>query len=170
MRFIMIFSKGLEMKFLNKDVIIKGGWMGGFAVLYFLLIRPLRALYSKNVVYEILLSSQFSIGNIESAFHSSRRVLITYLNDGSEMVLSHIPQFGFFFLCGMLGLIFFNASRRSTIGLVLFQLVVELLVFFLFWVGIHYSIAGFIISDFLITYLSPLGCLGFVVFASLSRE
>lgn len=154
------------MKVLNVDFIKKVGWMGGFAVLYFLFVRPLRDFYTEKIVYEMLLSSQFSVGNIDSAFHSARRVLITYLRDGNEMVLSLIPQFGFFFLCGVIGLIYFKASRKIYLSLILFQLIVEILVLFLFWLGIHHTITGFIISDFLITYLSPLGCLGFVVLAS----
>jgi hypothetical protein len=69
----------------------------------------------------------------------------------------------------MIGLIFLKAGRNTYISLVVFQLIVELLVLILFWLGIHYTVVGFIISDFLMTYLSPLGCLGFVVYVS-SRE
>ena len=140
--------------------------MTGFTAIYFILVRQIRTFYSKEVVYEMLLNSQGSIGNIVSAFHSPRRVLITYMNDGHEIMLSHIPQFGFFFLCGIIGLIFINASRSTYIGLISFQFVVEFLVFSLVWLGIHYSVTGFIISGFLMAYLSPLGCLGFVVLAS----
>jgi len=146
------------------------GWGTGFTFFYFLVIRPLRALYSEQFVWEFILSSQRSIGNITSAFHSPRHVLITYISNGNEIVLSHIPQLGFFFLCGMIGLIFFKGGRNTYISLVMFQVIVELLVFLLFWLGIHYTVAGFIISDFLMTYLSPLGCLGFVVFVSMRRS
>lgn len=146
------------------------GWMAGFTILYFFVIRPLRGLYSEHVFFDLLLSSRSSIGNITSAIPSSRQVLITFLSNGNELLISHIPQFGFFFLCGMIGLIFFKAASKAYMGLIVFQLIIELLVFFLFWMGIHYTVAGFIISDFLMTYLSPLGCLGFIVFVSISSN
>lgn len=152
------------------EVAKRCGLMAGFTVFYLFFVRPMRAIYSEYVVYEGLLSSQSSIGNIISAFHSARQVLITYMSNGNEMVMSHIPQFGFFFLCGMVGLIFFKAGRNAYLGLVVFQLVVEIFVLIFFTVGIHYTTGGFVLSDFLMTYLSPLGCLGFVVFVSMSKN
>lgn len=139
-------------------------------MLYFFIVRPMRALYSDEVVYKILLSSQYSVGNIASALTGVRKVGITYFTGNTVTDLSYIPQFGFFFLCGIMGLIFYDARRNAFTGLILFQLAVEMLVLFFIWLGIYYSVTGFILSDFLMTYLSPLGCLGFVVFASLSRE
>lgn len=156
------------MKYNFLNITKRAGWIVGFILLYFFVIRPLRGIYSEYVVFDFLLSSQASIGNITSAFHSPRQVLITFLSNGNELVISHIPQFGFFFLCGMIGLIFFNAGSKAYLGLGLFQLITELFVLFLFWLGIHYTVGGFIISDFFMTYLSPLGCLGFIVFVSMS--
>lgn len=154
------------MKVSIPEILKRVGGMAGFILLYFSTVRPLRALYSEEIVYERIFTSQYSIGNVTSASHSPREVLITYMSNGTEIVMYHIPQLGFFFLCGMLGLIFFKASRRAFIGLIFFQVAIEILVVLLFLLGIHYTVSGFIVSDFLMNYLSPLGCLGFVVYVS----
>jgi hypothetical protein len=154
------------MKISGKDILGRLSGVIGFILIYFYIIRPMRAIFSQKIIYEGLMSAQTTIGNIIFIEHGQREVKINFLNNGSEIVLSHIPQLGFFFLLGAIGLIVFNASRRTYYCLILFQVIVEIIVIILFWLGIHYTTFGFMVSDFLMNYISPLGCLGFVVYVS----
>lgn len=162
------------MEFTYPKIIQRVGEMTGFSVLYFYGIRPLRAYYTEKGVNEMILAGHHTLENIISIESSMRRIVLTYMSDGSEMILSYIPQLGFFFLFGILGLIFFRAGRKKYISLILFQVITEVLVLLFLWTGLQFTTTGFILSNFLMIYLSPLGCLGFVVWASgarsLSRE
>jgi hypothetical protein len=133
-------------------------------VAYFFAIRPLRALHNEYVVYSILLNSSENWGLANEAFLVPRSVLIHFASGESELVLAYMPQFGFFFLFGMLGVLYFLPSIRTILILPALQAVIEVLVLVFLLAGIHFSVAGFIAADFMIVYLSPLVCLGFVVF------
>ncbi len=131
---------------------------------YFIVIRPIRAFHNEYVVYSAMLNSSENWGLANEAFLVPRSVLIHFASGESELVLAYMPQFGFFFLFGMLGVLYFLPSIRMILILPALQAVIEVLVLIFLLVGIYFSVAGFIAADFLIVYLSPLVCLGFVVF------
>lgn len=148
----------------------RAGLMAGFFLLYIFAVRPLRALFTRNVVHRGIFSSETSTGNALEVAAETRSVLITYLAGGSEISVTYIPQFGFFFLFAMLGMIFFLPPKRFYRMLIGFQAAVELLVLILLWAGITVATLGFVLSGFLIEYLSPVGCLGFVVYLSIRNR
>lgn len=143
------------------------GLMAGFFLLYIFGIRPLRSFFSEKVVYQGLFSSESSVGNALSVTAEARSVLITYLSGGSEISVTYIPQFGFFFLFAMLGIIFFLPPKRLYMAIIGFQAAVEGLVLLFIWTGTYVASFGFVLSDFLMVYLSPVVCLGFVVYLSI---
>lgn len=132
---------------------------------YFFLIRPIRGWYSSF--------------NLESVFYSVREwpeylkeitldgltVNFYYINGGNELVYSYAPQFGFFFLLAVVGLIFFKAPVRLYLFLSLFHLIAEILALAGTYSGLKGILAGFITADFILLYLSPLVSLGFILIA-----
>ncbi len=148
----------------KKKLFVRFAAMLSMAAAYFIVIRPLRALHNEYVVYSALLKSAENWGLADAATIVPRSVLIHFTSGESELVLAYMPQFGFFFLFGMLGVLFFLPSVRLMLLLPALQAAIEILVLIFLLAGIHFSAAGLIAADFLIVYLSPLVCLGIVVF------
>jgi hypothetical protein len=144
--------------------------MALFFTIYVFAIRPLRDLFSSTVAGDIIFDNAGQAEGVLSAVVQTRSVIVTYLNGGTEMVLSYIPQFGFFFLLSMLGLIFFNPKLRLYGYLAGFHAGVEAAVLLSLVIGVQLTTGGFIFADFLMLYLSPLVSLGFVVYASLQSR
>jgi len=144
--------------------------MGGFFILYLKVIRPFRAIFSEEVVYKGLLSGEISLGNAYYIQSSARQVIITFVSGDLYMVLSYIPQFGFFFLLGMLGVIYFLPSLKVYLLYVGVLFFIEFLVLISIWVGVQFWVGGFIVSKLLIVYISPMICLGTVLFLYLNKK
>jgi hypothetical protein len=148
----------------GKSYFIKFTSMFLMGVGYFGAIRPLRSLYNEHVVYSVLFEGVAGLGNADSAELVPRAILLLYTRGEAELIFAYMPQFGFFFLLGMLGVFFFLPPARLILALPVMQLAIEFLVVIALAIGIHISVIGFVTADFLIVYLSPLVCLGFVVF------
>ena len=144
--------------------------MASFLVFYIFALRPFRNFFSKAIAGNLIFDDPESSAHLLYADIKVRSVTLSYLNGGTEMVLSYIPQFGFFFLLSMLGLFFFNPKLRLYGYLAGFHAGVEAVVLLSLVIGVHLSTAGFIFADFLMLYLSPLVSLGFVVYASLQSR
>lgn len=93
-----------------------------------------------------------------------------YLNAGRELVYSYAPQFGFFFLLAIIGLIFFQSSRRLYLLLMVFHLLVEIIAVMSTYLGVKGFMSGFMAADFLLLYLSPLVSLGFIFVAHQNKK
>lgn len=134
--------------------------MAVFLVVYFVAIRPFRGFFSENVIRPLFRGAE-SNPAIESVSFEARSVHI--LLESSEKIFSYTPQFGFFFLFGMLGLIWLNPNKKVYLALAGAQLSIEILVWAFLLTGMYITTAGFMAADFLMIYLSPLVSIGFIV-------
>lgn len=138
---------------------------------YFFLVRPFRGWYG----YFILENTIYTVREWPSYLNDITLDGITlnffYTSGGNELVYSYAPQFGFFFLLAVVGMIFFRAPGRLYLFLSLFHLLAETVALGSTWAGVRGFLAGFIIADFILLYLSPLISLGFVFIAhQISRK
>lgn len=135
---------------------------------YFLLIRPLRAWYGRLHLELIFQRAAEWPKYLNDITLDGITLNFYFQNGGNELVYSYAPQFGFFFLLALLGLIFFRPPKFFYIYLILFHLMAEVVAVSATWLALNGILAGFFIADFILLYLSPLVSLGFVVAAHLT--
>lgn len=130
-------------------------------VIYLWAWRPLRIITAEQVVTPVIqsLSEASTIDRMET---EGKKIVIFYPYDEGEKKLTYSPQAGFFFLVAVTGLLFVTLRIRYFGMLWLFHLFVELLVWGALWLGLRYSVAGYVIAGFLIGYFSPAVSLAFV--------
>jgi hypothetical protein len=139
-------------------------------VIYFTVVRPLRENLTSELVFPLLFNSQEALGSAFSIHLETRSIIYSYLYGSVEATSFYMPQFGLFFLIGILGLWIYRRGFQYYIGLFGFHITAEVVVYVCIGIGFYISVSGFIISDFIILYLSPLVSLGFVVYASLQSR
>lgn len=137
---------------------------------YFLLIRPLRAGYGRFSLESIFNRSAEWPEYLNDITLDGITLNFYFQNSGNELVYSYAPQFGFFFLLAMLGLIFFRPPKFFYIFLILFHLVAEAVAVSATWLALNGVLAGFFMADFILLYLSPLISLGFIFTAHLTTK
>jgi len=139
-----------------------------FILFYFTLLRPFRNHFSTWVVDWITTGNAADyILNVEIM---TRSFIVDYSALGTVLTVAYIPQFGFFFLLGMIGMIWFQSGYRLYGALTAAQIGFEILVLFSLWTGFNYSAAGLITANLLMVYLSPMVCLGFVLYLYLQKK
>lgn len=139
-----------------------------FLILYFTALRPLRNRFSSWVVDWI--TGNNSADYILTLQVMVRSFIVEYQIEETVLTVAYIPQFGFFFLMGMVGVIWFQPGPKVYGALVSAQLIFEFLVLGLLWVGYQYTVAGLITANLLMVYLSPMVCLGFILFLYLQKK
>lgn len=137
---------------------------------YFFLIRPIRSWYGSFNLESVFYSVSEWPEYLKEITLDGLTVNFYYINGGNELVYSYAPQFGFFFLLAVVGLIFFRPPLRLFLLLSLFHLIAEAVVLAGTYSGIKGVLAGFIIADFILLYLSPLVSLGFILIAHQLRK
>src|SRR5690625_7327876 len=75
---------------------------------------------------------------------------------GNELVYSYAPQFGFFFLLALLGLIFFRPRKFFYIYLILFRLMAEVVAVSATRFALNALLEGFFVADFIRVFLFSL--------------
>jgi hypothetical protein len=142
----------------------------GTVLLYFLGIRPLRVLFSEWVGSAIFQLQSESVDYIESVVRVGVTIDTTFIFQGTELVFSYAPQFGFFFLISVFGLNFLRPGIRIYLLLIIFHAFIELVSLGFTAVAFNGFPIGFVIADFLLLYLSPLVSLGFILFVILQKN
>lgn len=139
-----------------------------FLFFYFIALRPFRNRFSQWVVEWITTDNRAEY--ILDVQVMVRSFVVQYGIGDSVLTAAYIPQFGFFFLLGMLGVIWFLPGLKIYMALITAQIVFELLILFSLWIGYHYSVAGLVLANLLMVYLSPIVCLGFIMFLYLKHK
>lgn len=132
---------------------------------YFMVIRPIRRWYGYFNLESLFYSVNEWPAYLNDITLDGLTVNFYYLGGGSELVYSYAPQFGFYFLLAITGLIFLQAPLRFYLMLSAFHLFAELVAVAGTYSGIMGIRGGFILADFILLYLSPLVSLGFVFIA-----
>jgi len=142
----------------------------GTIFFYFWGVRPLRGWHSEWVGSVLFRFQSEAAGYVESVERTGITIDTTYVFQGTELVFSYAPQFGFFFLIAVLGLNFL--LPRFTIYLLLtgFHFLVEICSLGFSLIAFNGYPVGFVIADFLLLYLSPLMSLGFILVVILRRK
>ena len=132
---------------------------------YFFLIRPLRGWYGYFNLESVFYSVSEWPEYLKDITLDGITVNFFYESGGNELVYSYAPQFGFFFLLAVLGLIFFRSPIRFFLLLAAFHLMAEVLALAGTYAGVRGVLTGFIMADFILLYLSPVISLGFIFIA-----
>jgi len=139
-----------------------------FLLFYFTALRPFRNQFSQWVVEWITEGN--AAKHILEVQIIVRSFVVEYEVWNTLLTVAYIPQFGFFFLLGMLGVIWFLPGLKIYMALIVLQTMFEILILLSLWVGYHYSSAGFVIANLSMVYLSPMVCLGFILFLYLKKK
>lgn len=134
--------------------------MAVFFLFYFIAIRPFRGFFSETFIQPLFDGADLNPA-IQAITVEARSIYI--LLESSEKLFTYTPQFGFFFLFGMLGLLWLNPAKKVYAALTVALLSIELMVWVFLMIGLYVNTAGFMAADFLTLYLSPLICIGFIV-------
>lgn len=137
---------------------------------YFFLVRPIRGWYGYFNLETVFYSVPEWPEYLKEVTLDGLTVNFYYISSGNELVYSYAPQFGFFFLLAVVGLILFRAPVRMFLLLSLFHLIAEILALAGTCSGLMGILAGFIIADFILLYLSPLVSLVFILIAHQVRK
>lgn len=142
----------------------------GTVFLYFWGIRPLRGVFSEWVGSVLFHFQSEAVGYIESIVRIGITIDTTFIFQGTELIFSYAPQFGFFFLISVFGLNFLRPGIRIYLFLIIFHAFIEVLSLGFTAVAFNGFPIGFVIADFLLLYLSPLVSLGFILFVILQKK
>lgn len=140
----------------------------GTVFIYFRVIRPLRGWFSEWIGPAIFSPSSAAAEPIQSIAKEGITIHTTYIFQGTELIFSYAPQFGFFFLIAIIGLNFYRPGVKIYLFLAGFHLIIEVFALLLSNFAINGYPIGFIAADFLLLYLSPLISLGFILFVVLT--
>src|SRR6056297_3590910 len=123
---------------------------------YFWGIRPLRVAFSEWAGSVLFHFQSETVGYIESVERVGVTIDTIYIFQGTELVFSYAPQFGFFFLISVFGLNFLRPGIRIYLFLIGFHAFIEVLSLGFTAVAFNGFPIGFVFADFLLLYLSPL--------------
>ncbi|MEX0856896.1 MAG: hypothetical protein WD016_02020 [Balneolaceae bacterium] len=144
----------------------------GILIIYFFLLRPVRADINENILLPIIEhsvnnGSNTSIG-YEAGSRVSTRIFWGEVSSLNEFYIA-VP-FGLQFLIGMLGLVSIRADKKYYLALVIIQVVGGILTVSFFYLGALYLKYLLICADLTIRYLTPLCSLGTVPLAFIQKR
>ena len=142
----------------------------GTVFLYFWGVRPLRGIFSEWVGTLIFFTETGTDHTIMSVVREGVTIHTTYILQGTELIFSYAPQFGFFFLIAMFGLNFLRPGVQIYMYLAAFHLFIEILTIGCSYMAFDGLTIGFVAADFLLLYLSPLISLAFILFVVLKHK
>ncbi len=132
-------------------------------IIYFILIRPLRAEINRLFLTPVVshgISVNVNISSAEDSRSVSNAVLWGEDDEINELFVT-VP-FGLTFLVGIVGLLMIGSVPKFYGYLVMVQLLGGFLGILSFYLGAEVNLKFLIVSDFAIRYLTPLCSMGLV--------
>jgi hypothetical protein len=144
----------------------------GLVIIYFFLLRPLRAELNKYIYQPIVEKSMSQNERIYTDKEASSVSNYIFWSDGDAPphVLSIKFPFGLHFLLGIIGLVILGAKKSFYIYLVSIQVFGSLSALLCLYLGSLTIIQLLVISDLLLRYLIPLCSLGMVPLAFIYQK
>ncbi|MDZ7714581.1 MAG: hypothetical protein U5J95_00030 [Balneolaceae bacterium] len=153
-------------------VVRKAALMLLVIVAYFLMMRPAREYYHTHAVWPLAAHWIDSGADTSTSLEpkSSKSFYLTFSMDETQKQIVYSPQAGFFWLLATLSLIFITLKWHYYLFLFILHLIFEGVVVAGLWAGAACSPLGFIVADFIISYLSPVISLGMIPTVLLYRN
>lgn len=123
-------------------------------LIYLTAWRPVRIAITDQVAYPAVVSFQDSDSSFQAGMKTGA-LLISYSFGDSEKQFQYRPQFGFFFLIALMSLFFITKQKKHYYLLLGLHLAATILAFFFLIIGALGIQAGFILTDAIMSYLTP---------------
>ena len=123
-------------------------------LIYLTAWRPIRIALTDHVAYPAVVAFQDSNSTYQAGMKTGS-LLISYSYGDSEKQFQYRPQFGFFFLIALMSLFFITRQKRHYIILLGLHLAATIPAFSFLVLGASGFQTGFILTDAIMSYLTP---------------
>jgi hypothetical protein len=127
---------------------------GAALLIYFTAWRPVRIAFTEYVAYQQVQALQGPNSKYQAGMKSGA-LFISYDYGDSNKEFQYRPQFGFFFLIALMSLFFITRQKKYYFLLLGLHLVATILAFSFLILGASGIQVGFILTDAIMSYLTP---------------